>query len=59
MRFKNGNPKTIYTVTSQVDGEIVPFTSLTRRKEFLARMGNDLPESQIALGTYDLREAKS
>lgn len=58
MRYKNGNPKTLYAVTSQEDGEIVVFTSLFRRKEFLAQMGNDLPDSQIALGTYDLREKK-
>ena len=57
MRYKNGSPKTIYTVTSQTDGEIVPFTSIAARKQFLAAMG-DLPDSQIALGTYDLREKK-
>lgn len=58
MRYKNGSPKTIYTVTSQVDGEIVPFTSVDARKKFLAQMGGDLPDSQVALGTYDLREKK-
>lgn len=57
MRFKNGSPKTLFVVTFQNDGEIVPFTSVTARKQYLTDLKPDY-KSLAILATYDLREAK-